>query len=149
MLFKFPDPPLIDYSDHIKAILEQISAIRDECIQLNSNLNNQQKEAKIALRLDHVYNFLQLINYNQLTRDIAQAFQVIAPLETALTTLNTRKATILSDIEIEKAKLSSEEEACKRIKDLLNHEFGHPTLSLEPIEVDTTNGKQIKFEVVF
>ena len=137
----------IDYSDHIKAILEQISAIRDECIQLNSNLNNQQKEAKIALRLDHVYNFLQLINYNQLTRDIAQAFQVIAPLETALTTLNTRKATILSDIEIEKAKLSSEEEACKRIKDLLNHEFGHPTLSLEPIEVDTTNGKQIKFEI--
>ena len=137
----------MDYSDRIKAILEQISAIRDECIQLNSNLKALQNEAKNALRLDHIYHFLQYINYTQLTSDIEVAYQAIAPLETDLTTLRTQKDTIQSEIEIEEAKLKSEGEACSRIKNLLNHEFGHSSLSLEPIEVDTTNGKQIKFEI--
>lgn len=137
----------IDYSNNIKAILEQVSEIRNECIQLNSDLKSQQMEAKKALRLDHIYNFLQTINYSQLTSDIEFASQAIVPLETELAKLRTRKDTVLSDIEIEEAKLKSEGEACKRIKKLLNHEFGHPDLSLEPIEVDTTNGKQIKFEI--
>ncbi|WP_180153086.1 MULTISPECIES: AAA family ATPase [unclassified Acinetobacter] len=137
----------IDYSDHIKAILEQISAIRDECIQLNSNLNNQQKEAKNALRLNHVYHFLQDINFTQQNLDINLAFQVIAPLEAELTALNSRKATILSDIEIEKAKLKSEGEACRRINEILQHDFGHQHLSLEPIETFSTNGQSIKFEI--
>ena len=137
----------IDYSDHIKAILEQISAIRDECIQLNSNLNNQQKEAKNALRLNHVYHFLQDINFTQQNLDINLGFQVIAPLEAELTALNSRKATILSDIEIEKAKLKSEGEACRRINEILQHDFGHQHLSLEPIETFSTNGQSIKFEI--
>lgn len=137
----------IDYSDRIKAILEQISGIRDECIKLNSDLNTQQDQAKNALRLNHVYHFLQDNNYTQRNSDISLAFLAIAPLEADLTTLNSRKATILSDIKTEKAKLKSEGEACNRIKDILNHEFGHSSLSLEPIEVDTTNGKQIKFEI--
>ena len=136
----------IDYSDRIKAILEQISTIKDECIQLNSNLKTQQNEAKNALRLDHVYNFLQLINYNQLTTDIAQAFQAIAPLETAQTTLKTRKDTILSEIETEKAKLKSEGEACKRINNILNHDFGHQALSLQAIE--NLHAQNIHFEIL-
>lgn len=55
----------MDYSDRIKTILEQISGIRDECIKLNSDLKIQQNEAKNALRLNHVYHFLQDINYTQ------------------------------------------------------------------------------------
>lgn len=137
----------LDYSDQIKAILVQVSRIRDECIQLNSDFKAQQMEAKKALRLDHIYQFLQTINYTHLTSEIELASQAIAPLETELTTLKTKKDIILSEIETEKAKLKSEGEACNRIKDLLNHEFGHSSLSLEPIEVDTTNGKQIKFEI--
>ena len=98
------------------------------------------------MRLDHVYNFLQLINYNQLTTDIAQAFQAIAPLETAQTTLKTRKDTILSEIETEKAKLKSEGEACKRINNILNHDFGHQALSLQAIE--NLHAQNIHFEIL-
>ncbi|WP_257219943.1 AAA family ATPase [Acinetobacter sp. YH12239] len=136
-----------NYSTEITTILERVSQIRTECIQKNDQLSSLQIEAKNALRLNHIYDFLQLNNYSQSTADIEQAFQAIAPLETELKTLRTRKDAILSDIEAEKAKLKSEDKACERIKELLNHEFGHSSLSLQPIEVDTNNGKQIKFEI--
>ncbi|ALH94655.1 AAA family ATPase [Acinetobacter equi] len=136
-----------DYSLEITTILDQISDIRNQCIRLNSDLKTKQEEAKKAVRLNHVYHFLQDINHTQLTSDIEFALQAIAPLKTELATLRTRKDTLLSDIETEEAKLKSEGEACNRIKELLNHEFGHSSLSLEPIEVDTMNGKQIKFEI--
>ncbi|WP_347456110.1 AAA family ATPase [Acinetobacter thermotolerans] len=137
----------LDYSDHIKAILEQISRIRDECIQLNSELKTKQSEAKNALRLDHVYHFLQTINYTQLTSDIELVSQAIAPLETELNILKIRKDAILSEIETEEDKLKSEGEACKRINEILQHDFGHQHLSLEPIETSSTNGQSIKFEI--
>lgn len=137
----------IDYSYSITSILEQISAIRDECIQLNINLKSQQIEAKNTLRLDHIYHFLQSINYNQLTSDIELASQAITPLETDLSKLKAQKDNILSEIQIEEAKLKSEDEACKRINEILQHDFGHQHLSLEPIETSSTNGQSIKFEI--
>ena len=136
-----------DYSIEITTILNQISNIRDECNQLSSDLKTKQNEAKNALRLNHVFHFLHDINFNKQNLDINLAFQVIAPLEAELTALNSRKATILSDIEIEKAKLKSEGEACRRINEILQHDFGHQHLSLEPIETFSTNGQSIKFEI--
>lgn len=136
-----------DYSLEIITILEQISDIRDECIQFNNDLKAEQTQAKNALRLDHVYNFLQIINYNQLTVDIEQASQTIEPLNNELKILIDRKDAILLEIKIEDAKLKSEGEACKRINEILQHDFGHQHLSLEAIETSSTNGKSIKFEI--
>ena len=136
-----------DHSTEIKTILERISQIRTECIQKNDQLYSLQNEAKNALRLDHIYLFLQSINYTQLTSDIDLAFEAIAPLEIELATLQTRKTTITTEIKSEEDKLKSEGEACRRIKNILNHDFGHQALSLEPIEANTTNGKEIKFEI--
>ncbi|WP_336000919.1 AAA family ATPase, partial [Acinetobacter johnsonii] len=78
-----------DHSTEIKTILERISQIRTECIQKNDQLYSLQNEAKNALRLDHIYLFLQSINYTQLTSDIDLAFEAIAPLEIELATLQT------------------------------------------------------------
>ena len=136
-----------DHSTEIKTILERISQIRTECIQKNDQLYSLQNEAKNSLRLDHIYLFLQSINYTQLTSDIDLAFEAIAPLEIELATLQTRKTTITTEIKSEEDKLKSEGEACRRIKNILNHDFGHQALSLEPIEANTTNGKEIKFEI--
>jgi len=112
-----------DHSTEIKTILERISQIRTECIQKNDQLYSLQNEAKNA------------------------AFEAIAPLEIELATLQTRKTTITTEIKSEEDKLKSEGEACRRIKNILNHDFGHQALSLEPIEANTTNGKEIKFEI--
>lgn len=140
---EYPD----DHSDEIITVLNKISQIRLECIQLSSELTNKQNEAKNELRLSHVYQFIHSINYTDLKKDIDTAFQAIEPLEHQLEALNTRKSTIESQIKEEEDKLKSEGEACKRIKDILNHNFRHQALSLEPIEVNTTNGKEIKFEI--
>ncbi|WP_338560456.1 AAA family ATPase [Acinetobacter sp. KS-LM10] len=136
-----------DYSLEITTILEQISDIRDECIQLNSDLKNKQDEAKNTLRLNHVYDFLKVNNYSQFTTDIEEAVKAIAPLKTELETFTDRKDRILSEIETERAKLKSEGEACRRINEILQHDFGHQHLSLEPIETARTNGQSIKFEI--
>lgn len=135
----------MDYSDRIKAILEQISGIRDECIQLNINLKTQQNEAKNALRLNHVYHFLQDINFTQQNLDINLAFQAIAPLETELTTLKAQKDAITAEIKTEEDKLKSEGEACIRINNILNHDFGHQALSLKAI--DNPQAQNIHFEI--
>ncbi|ENU81769.1 hypothetical protein F975_00384 [Acinetobacter sp. ANC 3789] len=140
---EYPD----DHSDEIKAVLNKISQIRLDCIQLNSELTTKQKEAKNELRLNHVYQFIQNINYTKLKADIDTAFQAIEPLEHQLEALNTRKSLIESQIKEEEAKLKSEDEACKRINAILQHDFGHQCLSLEAIETDSINGKSFKFEI--
>lgn len=134
-----------DHSPEIENIIQQIDAVRTQCIQQNDLLENQKKEAKNALRLNHVYHFLQDINYTQLTSDIELASRAIDPLETELTTLKTRKDTLLSEIETEEAKLKPEDEACKRINNILNHDFGHQALNLKAI--DNPQAQNIHFEI--
>lgn len=136
-----------DHSAEIITILERISQIRTECIQKKDKLSSLQIEAKNALRLDHIYHFLQSINYTQLTSNIELTSQAITPLKEELAALETQKDTILSNIQIEETKLKSEREACRRINEILQHDFGHKHLSLEPIETTSTNGQSIKFEI--
>ena len=134
-----------DYSTEIKITLEKISQIRNLCIQLTSELKTQQNEAKKALRLSHIYHFLQDVNYSQRNTDIGLAFEAIAPLETELASLQTRKTTINIAIKSEEDKLKSEGEACTRINNILNHDFGHQSLSLEAIE--NPNAQNVHFEI--
>lgn len=136
-----------DYSVEIDTTLKKISAIRETCIKLNSDLKLKQVEAQKSLLLNHVYHFLQDINYTLLISDINSAFQAIDPLDQALKNLNVRKAAIEAEIKNEEDKLKTESEACIQINNLLNHDFGHQHLSLGAIETDTINGKVFKFEI--
>ena len=136
-------PP--DHTDEIKKVIEKIEKIRTQCIQQTDLLTNQQKEAKKDLRLNHVYHFLQDINYTQQNLDINSALQAIEPLKIALSTLQTRKTEITVEIKNEEDKLKSEGEACTRINDILNHDFGHQALSLQAIE--NPHAQNIYFEI--
>lgn len=136
-----------DYSEEIKITLARISQIRDSCIQFNSKLAIEQSNAKTALRLNHIYHFLQDINYTYLKAEIDLALKAIEPITQELSSLNTKKIEIENKIKNEEHKLKSEEEACIRINNILHHEFGHQNLSLKPIGVDTINGKVFNFEV--
>ncbi|WP_368571374.1 AAA family ATPase, partial [Acinetobacter haemolyticus] len=90
-------------------------------------------------------HFLQDVNYSQRNTDIGLAFEAIAPLETELASLQTRKTTINIAIKSEEDKLKSEGEACTRINNILNHDFGHQSLSLEAIE--NPNAQNVHFEI--
>lgn len=80
-----------DHSTEIKSVLESISLIGKACIETNNQLSLLQSEAKKALRLDHIYQFLQTISYMQRISEIDFAWQVIAPLQTELKILCTRQ----------------------------------------------------------
>ena len=134
-----------NHAEEITSVIKKIEAIRTQCIQQNDLLVNQQNQAKKALRLNHIYHFLQDINYTQQNTDISLAFEAIAPLEIELATLQTRRTSITAEIKSEEDKLKSEGEACARINSILNHDFGHQALSLNAIE--TPNAQNIHFEI--
>ncbi|MEN8321748.1 AAA family ATPase [Acinetobacter junii] len=134
-----------DYSNEIEAILKKISEIRTACIEFNNGLTRKQKEAQEALRLNHVYHFLQTINFSNLKKEINSALEAIDPIAEELNKLNTRKLEIDNEIKHEEAKLKSEGEACIRINNILNHDFGHQALCLQAIE--NQHAQNIHFEI--
>ncbi|NUG24399.1 AAA family ATPase, partial [Acinetobacter lactucae] len=93
-----------DYSNEIEAILKKISEIRTACIEFNNGLTRKQKEAQEALRLNHVYHFLQTINFSNLKKEINSALEAIEPIKEELTRLNARKLEIDNEIKHEEDK---------------------------------------------
>lgn len=97
------------------------------------------------MRLNHIYLFLRNINYNSLNAEISTLLQAIDPLTLALSNLEVKKSKTLAEIQIEENKLKSEGEACSRINNILNHNFGHQALSLKAI--DNPLAQNIHFEI--
>lgn len=137
----------INYFNDIHKILDSIRTIREKHIDWTNKLKENQDNAKNQLRLDHIYHFLQDINYNNLTKDISILSQVTKPYQNELDTLEIKEKEIVNSIKNEEDKLKSESEACARINNILKHDFGHQSLSLEAIEVNQHLGKTIKFEI--
>ncbi|MFN3073902.1 AAA family ATPase [Acinetobacter sp. TY2] len=137
----------INYLNDIHKTLDSIKTIREKHIELTSKLKENQDNAKNELRLDHIYHFLQDINYNNLTTEASILSQAIQPYQDELNTLEIRKGEIITNIKTEEDKLRSESEACTRINNILKHDFGHQALHLEAIEVNEYSGKTIKFEI--
>ncbi|MBF7695111.1 AAA family ATPase [Acinetobacter rathckeae] len=137
----------INYFNDIHRILNSIGTIREKHIELTNKLKENQDNAKNELRLDHIYHFLQDINYNNLITEIGVLNQARKPYQDELNTLETKKLEIITNIKTEEDKLKSESEACTRINNILKHDFGHQALHLEAIEVNEHSGKTIKFEI--
>ncbi|MBJ8444169.1 AAA family ATPase [Acinetobacter bereziniae] len=137
----------INYFNDINRALDSIGNIREKHIELTNKLKENQDNAKNELRLDHIYHFLQDINYNNLTAEISVLNQAIKPCQNELNTLEIKKIEIITNIKTEEDKLKSESEACTRINNILKHDFGHQALHLEAIEANEHSGKTIKFEI--
>ncbi|MDM1248497.1 AAA family ATPase [Acinetobacter sp. R933-2] len=137
----------IDYSAEIQKYFDDINTIRDKHIVLTDRLEQDQNNAKNALRLSHIYQFLQDIDYDNLTSEINILKQATISPQNELDVLLKRKDEIIKAIESKEDQLSSEGEACSRINNILQHDFGHQSLRLEPIEINAHSGKIIKFEI--
>ncbi len=136
-----------DYFNEIKKNLDEVNSIRDKHIELTDRLEQDQNVAKNELRLNHIYHFLQDIDYTNLTTQIDILKQAIAPHKIEFDTLEAREREILTRIKNEEDQLSSESEACSRINSILEHDFGHQSLRLDAIETNAHLGQTIKFEI--
>lgn len=137
----------IDYTENIKNIVAEIELIRQKHINQTETLEKDKRNAQNALRLDHVYSFVQQINYVASCEAIMVLEQKIKPLDDILSEKKRKEQEILDAIKSEEDKLQSESEACARINGILNHDFGHPFLKLEAKEINGFQGKSIVFEV--
>ena len=100
-----------DYFGEIKKNLDDVNSIRDKHIELTDRLEQDQSTAKNELRLNHIYDFLQDIDYTNLTTQIDILKQAITPHKNEFDTLEAREREILTCIKNEEDKLKSESEA--------------------------------------
>lgn len=136
-----------NYLDEIDILIKELRSIREEHIALTSNLNTEQNKARNKLRLDHVYHFVKEIEYIEKVDEINVLRDKIQPIKDSLGEIESSRDQKVLEIVQEEDKLSSEGEACIRINEILNHEFGHPSLKLETKEIDNHFGESIIFEV--
>lgn len=136
-----------NYLYEIDILIKELRSIREKHIALSSNLNTEQNEARNKLRLDHVYHFVKEIEYIKKVDEIKILEDKIQPIKDSLGEIEGFRDQKIREITLEEDKLSSEGEACIRINEILNHEFGHPSLKLEAKIMDDHHRKSIIFEV--
>lgn len=142
---EFSEPK--DYLNEIQLLIEEAKGIRKQHIDLTSNLSAEQINARKKLRLDHVYHFVKEIAYTNKVDEISVLKDKIQPIKDQLDEIENSRDQMIREIKLEEDKLSSEGEACIRINEILNHEFGHPSLKLEAKKIGTHVEKSIIFEI--
>jgi wobble nucleotide-excising tRNase len=116
----------------------------------SSSLADEQDNAKSALRLKEVADYLVTVDYqSQLNsivelseeRDLAQGVQ-----SSVATKIDSKQAQIIA----RKRELNDEEKGAKKVNDYLNNFFGNKFLTLEPKsnEGEEQDSKLIRFEVI-
>lgn len=139
--------PPKDYFTDLLNILNKIEAIRQDCIQYTSNLSTNQKECRNKLRLCEVYKFSKEIGYELQITELACLEELLEMRRTELNDISVSISRLTSEITTEEKKLKSETEACRKINNILNNDFGHPHLTLEAIEASEHGNKNVKFEI--
>lgn len=125
-------------------------SIRTDSDNFTISLNTEQTNAKEALRLKEVSDYLITIRYqDQLT--------LIEELKEKLDTANQEKGQIEGGIRekeeliaAKKRELNDEEKGAKKVNEYLNNFFGHQFLTLEAKKDEIANeeSKRIRFEVI-
>lgn len=144
--FKFEVPG--DFSAEIINILDSYEILRNKANEFTASLEQKQKEAKESLRLQEVSDFLSTIQYKDQKKKIKE-------LEDQVKTAKTNKDKIYntiqkkeSTIEFKKRELNDEEKGAKKVNEYLNNFFGHEYISLQALEKEKDEGKNIRFEVI-
>lgn len=152
-----PQKNILDNFKNLKEILDGFNDVcvkyEEICIESNAYtafLAKEQQDAKHALRLIEVLNFISEINYKQKKLSISNAedkSQTIKQKKDELEAIIRKKE---SQIIIKKQELNDEEKGAKKVNEYLNTFFGHQFLALaaQKKEDFTNETKRVRFEVV-
>lgn len=113
-----------------------------------SSLGRKKHEAQTTLRLDSVYQFCNEINYCQIKKRNDKLDDALKEQRAIQEADKASLDTTIAKLEAQKRFLNDEEEGAKQVDKYLNHCFGHKYLSLQAVELDETEGKQIKFKIM-
>ncbi|WHN65391.1 AAA family ATPase [Cysteiniphilum sp. QT6929] len=133
--------------NQIKQIYGKFQALCKKSNQYTNDLNDKQKEARDALRLDEVCKYVVDSNYQQIKQNISTLEEGAASAQEAKDKVEKEINDILKQIEKLEAQLGGEAEGAKKINEYLNHFFGHQMLSLQPVLGERSVQKSYQFEV--
>lgn len=129
----------------IKEAYQAINNVIEKNNNYTSNLEKEQKQAQMALRLQEVYDFCQAIDYSRINENIEKLKDKRDLSENSVKEI----ARLISDKETElsakRRQLNDEEEGAKRVNRYLNDYFGHHFVSLEAEQNE--DDKKIKFQI--
>lgn len=144
--FERPD----DTADGLVASWALYEEIRSESDDFSNSLGKVQAEAKEALRLKEVSDYLVTIRYQEQLSSIESLKSKHDESEQEKNRLEgdiSQKERLVS---AKKRELNDEEKGAKKVNEYLNNFFGHQFLSLEAkkVEIPGEDSKRIRFEVI-
>jgi wobble nucleotide-excising tRNase len=143
LIFSIPE----DFTSEIEMVFNRYEQIRVQSNMHTNTLSNIKREAQQKLRLHEVRIFVDTVDYISETNRI-KSFEIEKQnAETATQMLQSDINRKLQTVEDKKGQRSDEGNGAQKVNEYLNHYFGHQFLTLKPITDESTENKQVHFEI--
>lgn len=138
-----------DYSLKLKSTRTKFEGIRIKSNEYSENLNVEQTQAKINLKLREIHDFINDIKYDDLKKNINSLQKIEEEKKVDLDKKEKEIGDILNQISAKQRELKDESKGADKVNEYLNDYFGHSFLSLKAIEFEDeeTNNKSFRFEI--
>jgi wobble nucleotide-excising tRNase len=126
-----------DVSKQLENIRFRFETLGTESNNYTKTLSKKQQEAKIALRLHEVFNFIRDIKHSDELLKIEELRTIESTVKTKQVIAQSKVTELKRKIEELKAQLKDESKGADRVNHYLNNFFGHESLSLVAKEGET------------
>lgn len=137
-----------DFTNDLNRIYERYHKIEKESNDYSKELHSEQSKAKVQLRLNEVYRFIQEINYSEELNNINSLKKKYESLEKKKKNTEKEIESKLKIIEEKLSLMNDEEKGAKKVDEYLKEYFGHHYLSLSAKKDVNGMGKHYSFEIL-
>lgn len=123
-----------DVSKKQEDIRFRYETLRTQCNSYTTTLSKKQQEAKNALRLHEVINFIRDIKYIDETKKIEKLKSIESNARDEKNDIQLKVTNLMREIDRLKAQLKDESKGADRVNYYLNNFFGHESLKLVAVE---------------
>ena len=144
-IFQQPD----NYLGQIETTRTEFEELRIKSNDYSETLGIKQKKAKINLRFREIYDFVNDIKFNDLTKDLHTLQMKEEMARKDREGKQKEIDEILAQIDSKQKQLKDESKGADQVNEYLNNYFGHSYLSLKAIEFEEeySGDKKYKFEI--
>lgn len=146
----FDEPQSVE--SNLRSIRDQYEDLRNQSNAFSAGLSEKQKNARTALRLSEIYQFVYDIKYDEQIQDIEQLKTKCDQAEQARTAAQINVTEKEQQIDNLKAQLKDESKGAEEVNKYLNNFLGHHFLSLKAVENnsdgESENTGGYRFEII-
>lgn len=137
----------VDYSKYLFNIVENYNLICKDANKYTVNMIAEQATARERLRLDEVYLFCSMIDFNNTSKKLSEMKNAYDNINTKLEKLKLDILEREKYIKDKKLELQDESDGARLINIYLNNYFGHHHLALKPQKDANGVSAKIYFEI--